>query len=72
MKKKDLKKLKREDIQTKLEEMKKELMKYNAQISTGTPPENPGRVKTVKKTIARLTMMLKNEMEVKQKSNARN
>ena len=70
MKKKDLKKLKREDIQAKLEEMKKELMKYNAQISTGTPPENPGRVKTVKKTIARLTMILKNEMEVKQKSNA--
>ena len=41
-------------LNDKLVELKKELMKYNSQRSSGTPPENPGRVKEVRKTIARI------------------
>ena len=38
----------------KLLDLRKEIMKIKTQISTGTTPENPGRVREVKKTIARI------------------
>lgn len=41
-------------LNEKLVDLRKELMKINTQISTGTTPENPGKVREVKKTIARL------------------
>lgn len=41
-------------LKEKLNDLKKDLMKYNAQISTGTVPENPGRIKLVRKTIAKI------------------
>ena len=40
-------------------------MKYRAQIATGTPPQNPGRVKLVRKTIARMNFMLQKSSEAK-------
>ena len=58
MKKKDLKKTSPAELKKRLEELKKELMKYNSQISTGIPSENPGRIRAVKKTIARIKMLL--------------
>lgn len=58
MKKNELKKINPADLKKKLEELKKELMKYNSQISTGTPSENPGRIRSVKKTIAKINMIL--------------
>jgi large subunit ribosomal protein L29 len=77
MKKQELKKINPSELEGKLEELRKELMKYRAQISTGTPPENPGRVKSVKKTIARMNLMLHKlnqdkDKEVTRKSNAGN
>ena len=35
-------------------------MKVNAQIAMGTVPENPGRIKEIKKTIARIKNLQKN------------
>mgnify|MGYP001603795029 FL=1 len=58
MKKKDLKKTNPAELGKKLEELKMELMKYNSQISTGTPSENPGRIRAVKKTIAGIKTLL--------------
>tara|TARA_Y100000310_G_scaffold344792_1_gene459548 strand:+ start:1280 stop:1471 length:192 start_codon:yes stop_codon:yes gene_type:complete len=60
----------KEDLEKRLVELRKELMKFNAQISTGTPPENPGQVKNIKKNIARIHTFtnLKKE-EVKEKGN---
>ncbi len=58
MKKKDLKKISPAEIGKKLDELKREMMKYNAQISTGAPSENPGRIRSVKKTIARMNLMI--------------
>jgi len=45
-------------INERLIALKKELMRYNAQIAVGTTPENPGRVRELKKTIARLLTIL--------------
>ena len=32
-------------------------MKLRAQVSRGTPPENPGRIRAIKRTIARILTM---------------
>ena len=53
-------------IEDKLLELKKELVKVNAQIAMGTMPENPGRVKEIKRTIAKL-LTLKRNREVGKK-----
>ena len=67
IKTKELKKIDPKELESKLEQLRKDLIKYNAQISTGTPPENPGQVKSTKKTIARILTILKNKQEVLQK-----
>lgn len=56
--KNDFKQMNETQLNEKLSDLKKELMKINTQISTGTTPENPGRVKEVKKTIARIITAL--------------
>jgi len=50
----ELRKMGEKQLDEKLIELRKELIKINAQVSTGTVPENPGNVKNVKKTIARI------------------
>jgi large subunit ribosomal protein L29 len=47
------------ELNSKLEELKKELIKQNAQIATGTNPKSPGQVKVIKKTVARILTVLK-------------
>jgi len=47
-------------LEDKLRELKKELIKINAQIGMGTVPENPGKIKEIKRTIARINTMRKN------------
>lgn len=69
---KELRQVSQSELKGKLEQLRKDLMKANAQISTGTPPENPGKVRLIKKTIARINFILNNQQEVKEKSNARN
>ena len=64
---KKLKDLSKEDLEKQLVELRKEMMKYRSQISTGTPPENPGKVGNVKKTIARIKTIIKTKPEVKSK-----
>ena len=59
MKKKELKLMSKEDLQSKLDELKKELMKFNTQIATGTTPKSPGQIKNTKKTIAKILSFLK-------------
>ncbi len=59
--KQELKNLEADDIKAKVEELKKELIKHNSQIATGTTPKSPGRVREIKKTIARLLTIRKNK-----------
>lgn len=56
---KEFKTLPAEEIKIKLQELKKELMKDNVQVASGTNPTNPGRLRQTKKNIARLITILK-------------
>jgi large subunit ribosomal protein L29 len=68
MKIKEIRGMSKEDLGAKLGELKKELVKINAQISTGTTPKSPGQVKQVKKNIAKIITILKEkEIEVDKK-----
>ena len=49
-------------------ELRKELIKVNAQVSTGTVPENPGNVKNIKKTIARILTIKTQKKEEEKKT----
>jgi large subunit ribosomal protein L29 len=51
---KEIEKLKPAEMDKKIEDLKKELMRANTQIAQGTQPEKPGRVKEIKRTIARI------------------
>jgi len=60
--------LKKEDLDTKLQELRMELMKTNTKMSSGAPlAKGQGNVKNIKKNIARvktkLTEVAKNNNE---------
>ena len=57
IKAKELRKLNQTELSAKLLELQKNLMKANAQIASGTVPENPGNVKNIKKSIARIALV---------------
>lgn len=66
----ELKDLKKAQLEEKLAEVKKELMKANSKIATKIIPENPGSIKQMKKTIARILTVknqIKNNKEEKTK-----
>ena len=65
MKTKELRTLNKEGMESKLLEMRKELMKINSQIAIGTVPKTPSRVKEIKKTIAQIHTIRK-EKEMKE------
>ena len=71
MKLRELKQLDNKELEKRLIELRRELIKYNAQISTSTPPENTGNVRKAKRTIARIITLLKSKQntEVITKSN---
>lgn len=49
-----IKELSVEEREKKLLEVKKELLKLNGQVATGTAPKSPGQIKELKRTIAKL------------------
>ena len=59
IRKNELKQMNEVMLNSKLTELKRELIRYNSQLSTGTPPENPGKIRAIKRTIARLNTSLK-------------
>ncbi|MBU0962707.1 MAG: 50S ribosomal protein L29 [Nanoarchaeota archaeon] len=68
MKIKELRKMDEKILESKITEIKKDLMKLNAQVATGTTPENPGRIRSLKKTIAKIyTLQNEKSKEVKSK-----
>ena len=54
MKAKELKVLSELDLESKSLELKKEMMKMNSQIAIGAAPKNVGKLKDMKRTIARI------------------
>jgi len=63
---KELNSLKEDALKSRLEELRKELMKFRSQIASGTIPKNPGKIKIIKRTIARIHTI--NSMRVKQRN----
>ncbi len=54
MKIKEIRSMDKKGLDDKLVELKKELIKLNAQVAVGASIKNPGQVKKVKKSIARV------------------
>lgn len=55
---KEFKDLTTDELRNRTKELKKELMKENVQVAVGTVA-NPGKLKQIKKNIARLSTRLK-------------
>ncbi len=53
------------ELNQKMEEIQKELMKDNAQVAIGTAPKNTGKLRLAKKTIARIKTVLAGRAEKK-------
>ena len=62
MKTKELLVMGDEDLNNKIIELKKELMKINSQIAIGTLPKSPGKVREMKRTIAKI-LTIKNSKQ---------
>lgn len=63
IKKNQIKEMSHDDLKNRLSELKLELSKDKGQIAIGGSPSNPGRVKVVKKTIAKILTELKRRGE---------
>ena len=61
LKKNELRNMQESEINKNLVELGKELMKLRSQASRGTPPENPGRIRAIKRTVARMLTKLNSE-----------
>ncbi|MDP3765094.1 MAG: 50S ribosomal protein L29 [Nanoarchaeota archaeon] len=70
MKVKELRLMNEPDLENKSVELKKELMKLNSQIAIGTIPKNPGKVKEIKRTIAKI-LTIRHENLLKQKGGSK-
>ena len=76
IRKNELKQMEPALMQERLDDLRKELIRYKSQLATGTPPENPGKIRAVKRTIAKLNTMIRlkqgdkpvKQEEVKQKA----
>ncbi len=56
---KELRNLSDEEMGTRIKEFKKELLKLNVQVASGSNPGSPGKLKQAKKNIARILTLLK-------------
>ena len=68
MKLKEIKNLEKNVFDEKIAEMKRELVKINAQVAIGTTLKNPGHAKQIKKTIARM-LTIQHETKKKDDTN---
>ncbi len=58
MKAKDIRARNEADLKKELVELRTELIKENAQAATGTQLKSPGKIKQIKKNIARILTVL--------------
>ena len=68
LKVKEIRSLGNEELRDKLKQLKSELSGEKGSVASGTKPDNPGKIKEIKRTIARiLTIMHEREGGKKQK-----
>ena len=58
IKKRQMKEMSKDDLRKRLSELRLELAKERSQIAIGGIPSNPGRIREIRKTIARLLTKL--------------
>ena len=58
MKFKEINNLDDKSLKIKFDELAMELMKENSQVASGTTPKSPGRIKDMKKSIAKIKTAL--------------
>ena len=68
MKTKELKLMNEADMENRMTDLKKELMKISSQIAIGMSPKNPSKKNEIKRTIAKI-LTIKQE-KVKQRTEA--
>ncbi|NHW44661.1 MAG: 50S ribosomal protein L29 [Candidatus Verstraetearchaeota archaeon] len=61
LKVKDIRKMSSEERLAKLRELKAELLRLRVQQASGAPLENPGKIRVIKKTIARILTVINEE-----------
>jgi large subunit ribosomal protein L29 len=60
---KEIRKMKQEERQKKLSELQIELVRIRGTVAAGGSPESPGRIKEIRKTIARF-LTVEHEIEL--------
>jgi len=68
MKFKDLGTLKPEELEKKEKEAKLELVKLQGQVATGTPPKSPSQIRELKKIIARIETLRRQQNKSEKKT----
>ncbi|MBU0470442.1 MAG: 50S ribosomal protein L29 [Nanoarchaeota archaeon] len=56
---KDLRALSEPELNERLKEFKKELLKLNVQVASGTAAQSSGKLRQIKKNVARVNTILK-------------
>ncbi len=69
MKRREIMELDKSEYHNKLSELRKELVKLNAQANAGTAMKNPGLLKQTKKNIARMLTLMNQKQGGKGKGN---
>jgi ribosomal protein L29 len=59
----DIKKMPKDELNKKLEDLKTELMKLNAQIAVGTTPKNTKQVRDIKRSLAKIETLRQQTFE---------
>ena len=62
---KDLRDMTDDEVEKKLNEVQAELIRQKGKITTGGAPENPGRMKELRRTVARI-LTIKREKVLKE------
>lgn len=66
IKKSDFVRYTKAQLEEKLIQLKEELLKLNAQRAIGTTLESPGKLKSIKRMIAKINTALKQEPKIKE------
>ncbi|MBI5391723.1 50S ribosomal protein L29 [Candidatus Woesearchaeota archaeon] len=64
----ELKNLSQIELEKRLGELRKDLMKLQAQVASGTRPENPGKIRALKRGVARIITTMHSHQEVQLKA----
>ena len=54
LRKNEIKEMPEAELRSKMNELKQELMTERAKISSGGLPDNPGKIREIKKSVARI------------------